>query len=220
MAITTLAELKTAVQNWRDRQDAAFTDRTGEFVSLAEARLNDMVPVRLAEGDTTLTGTVDSRSISLPSDFLEPIALFRTTGGDQYQLAPVIAGTYELNTTSGWPEAWMINGSNIDLDKPCDQAHTFLFRYRKRLFDLATTDPNWLLTNHPDVYLFATLVEACGFEGDDTGFALYEARLQKAMRRVRWVEARSKSIANLRVDAALATGGGAYNINSDSFGAF
>lgn len=220
MAITTLAELKTAVQNWRDRQDAAFTDRTGEFVTLAEARLNSLVPVRLAETNTTLTGTTDSREVALPTDFLEPIALFRTTGGDQYRLAPIIAGSYELNTTSGWPEAWMINGSNIDLDKPCDQEHTFLFRYRKKLFDLGTTDPNWLLTNHPDVYLNATLVEACVFEGDDAGVALYESRLQQAMRRVRWLEARSKAVAKLRVDPALSTGGGAYNINSDSFGTF
>lgn len=214
MAITTLAELKTAVQNWRDRSDEAFTDRLDEFVSLAEARLNRLVPVRLAEVDTDLTGTTDSREIALPSNFLEPIALFLTTGGHQRRLAPIVAGTHALSTSSGWPEAWMVNGSNIDLDKPCDQAHTFSFRYRKRLFDLATTDPNWLLTNNPDVYFHATMVEAADFENDDAAIAKHETRFKAALREVRWLESRSKSVAPLRVDAAL-VGRAGYDIVGD-----
>lgn len=215
MAITSYAELQTAIQNWRDRSDTGFTDRVPEFIALAEARLNRKAPVRLAETNTTLTGTTDSREIALPDDFLEPIALFLTTSGQQERLAPIIAGNYALTTTSGWPEAWMINGSNIDLNCPCDQAHTFLLRYRKRLFDLANTDPNWLLTNHPDVYLWGSLVEAANWEDDDAAIAKYEVRLKRAEAEVRWMEARSKAVAPMRVDPALASVG-RWNINSDT----
>ncbi|MDP3937083.1 MAG: hypothetical protein Q8R92_03000 [Deltaproteobacteria bacterium] len=214
MAITSLSELKTAVQNWNSgRADTTFTDRLDEFVSLAESRLNVELAVRTAEVDTSLAGTLDSREIALPSDFLEPVALFLTTFGERERLAPIVAGNYELGTTSGTPSAWMINGSNIDLDKPCDQAHTFSFRYRKKLFDLATTDPNWLLTNHPNVYLFAVLAEAANWEDDDAVALKYEARLRQAIAGVRWLQARSNSGAPLRTDAALVSVGG-FNINS------
>ena len=38
MAISTFAELKTAIDNWLARAD--MTDRAAEFIALAEARMN------------------------------------------------------------------------------------------------------------------------------------------------------------------------------------
>ena len=41
---------------------------------------------------------------------------------------------------------------------------------------LATTDPNWLLTAHPDHYLFGSLVEAEMFGVNDERAPLWKAR--------------------------------------------
>lgn len=204
MAFTSLDDLKSEIQNWSyNRDDSDFVAQLGNFVTLAESRLNVDLAITTAEVDTTLTGTTDSRSLTLPSDFLEPVALWLTTYGTQEPLQMVIAGNVSNSTVSAPPTAWMINGSSIDLDSPCDQAHTFRFRYRMKLLDLATTSPNWLLTNHPDVYLFACLAEAADWSKENEEALKYEARYQSARARVGWLQSRAKSRAPLRVDAGL-----------------
>lgn len=202
MTISTYAELQTAVTNWLDRTD--LSSRIVEFISLAESRINrDLAQVRMAWSNTALTGTLSSRSIALPTDFIEGAALFLTTNGSQQKLRPFINGVMALRTTNGSPLAWSVNGANIDLDCPCDQAHTFLFRYRVRwqLSDSATT--SWLLTNHPDLYLYATLAEACAFTQEEAGITVAEAKYKAAVNEIEEKEARTLSTAPLQSDPAL-----------------
>ncbi|WP_298966149.1 hypothetical protein [uncultured Roseibium sp.] len=216
MAFDNLADLKTELQKYRGRSDTEFMERLDGFVALFESRANIDLPIRTAEVNTTLTGAIGSRSIDLPADFSSPIAVFLTTYGTEDFLSPIIAGNYELGTTNGTPRAWMINGSKLDFDVPCDQEHTFKFRYRMTSLDLATTDPNWLLTNHPNTYLYGCLKEAAVWSRDFQDADAYESLYMDAEKRISWNESRSKSVAPLRVDPALSTTGG-YNINSDSF---
>ena len=211
---TSLATLKTAIEEQRERTDAAFVAMESTFVALAEVRLNRLVPVRLSEVDTTsLTATISSSLITLPTDFLEAKALFLTTYGVEQPLTPFVIGTAEIGTTNAPPEHWAINGGSIQLDAPADAAHTFRFRYRKKLFDLATTDPNWLLTNNPDCYLWACCMEAAAWERDMDALAMYEARFQSAKDEIRWLENRAKALAPLRVDPAL-VGSRPFNITT------
>ena len=173
------ATLQTAVAEYREQVGVtAFTDLIPTFIALCENKLNRVAPVRLSRVNTTLTATPSSRNIALPADFVEGLGLFRTTDGNETELAKVSGGLHELSTTNGTPRIWGINAGNIELDCPADSAHTFRFYYRKKLFDLATTDPNWLLTNHPDVYLYGTLAEAAGYEMDDAAVAKYRALYQ------------------------------------------
>lgn len=48
------------------------------------------------------------------------------------------------------------------------------------LVSLMTTDPNWLLTAEPDIYLYATLVESAPYLKDDERIAVWEQRYQDA----------------------------------------
>jgi hypothetical protein len=201
MAISTYAELQTAVQTYLD--DTSLSSLVPDWVTLGESRINrDVDKARLSWTNGSLTGTPSSRSVALPSTFVEARSLFLTTSGEQIELAPFIAGVMELRTSDGTPRAWSINGSNIDLDCPCDQAHTFLLRYRAK-WAIATDLTNWLLTNHPDVYLFATLVEAHGFRGNEEQSVKYEVRYRNAVDEVNRKEARNETLVPLRVDAAL-----------------
>lgn len=215
MAISTYAELKTAVANWIDRTD--LSSRVPEWITLAESRINrDLGNLRMAWSNTTLTGSTSSRSLTLPSDFVEAGALFRTTDGNQNEMTTFVNGTMPLSTVSGTPEHWSINGANIDLDCPCDGAHTFLFRYRAKwqLSDSATT--SWLLTNHPDVYLSSSLIEAYEFQRDDIGGARQEVKYKAAVDEILENEARSLAVAPLRVDPMLVPyqGRGVYTVSS------
>lgn len=212
MAIGTFAQLKTALETWLSRSgDSTISGNAADFVTLAEARLNRDLPLRVMQTTTTLTGTAGLRTVALPSDYIEPIALFLTTFGVQTMLNAAVAGNFEYSTGTGAPVGWCINGSNIDLDKLSDQAHTFSFRYRKSfaLSDAAPT--NWLLTNHPDCYLSACIVEAAMLTQDMDKIAVWEQRYKGAVEDIAWTDARSISVAPLRVDPSL-TGQGGFNI--------
>lgn len=211
MAISNYSELQTAITNWNIRSDTAFTNRVTEFITLAEARINRALDGRQSEADTTLTGTLGSRNLSLPSGFIEAVALFLTTFGDQQMLKPMVSGAYEQSTTNGTPDAWAIDGTVIELDCPCDRAHTFLFRYKSTL-SIASTSTNWLLTAYPDVYLFAALVEAFGFARNMDAAGAYNQRFLAALDEMMWRESRNKAVATLSVDPAL-VGNTSFNIN-------
>ena len=77
MAITTYAELQTAVSNWLDRTD--LTARVPEFITIAEAEMNRRVRTldMLTRNDAF---TIDSQREDLPTDYLgtKSITLSRT----------------------------------------------------------------------------------------------------------------------------------------------
>jgi hypothetical protein len=209
MAISTNAELLTALDNWTKR---TLGSRGQECISLCESRLNRLLSGMQTEVDSsTLTGTLGSRLVSISglTRFVAPIALFLTTNSyERKVLRPFVPGTETQSTTNGTPSAWAINGTNIELDVPCDSAHTFILRYWQGL--AVAGGANWVITNHPDVYLFGSLVEATSlFKDLDEMRPLWEQRFMQAVEEVKEKEARSKAIAPLTVDSAL-VGGRAY----------
>jgi hypothetical protein len=200
MSITNYTELKAAVTTWMTRGDVA--GQAADYIALAEAALNRELPA--VEVDATLTGVVDSRSIDITSqNCVEPIALFVSQSGyDEVALTPLVDGTFPYRASSAYPRAWVIDGAAIDFDCPLDQAYPFRFRFRQRfaLSDAAPT--NWLLTNHPDVYLAATLVWGGVFIQDDPTAARWAGILNGALLSVRSSIAQSKR-STLLVDPAL-----------------
>jgi len=206
MAIGTYAQLKTALETWLARAgDADVVANAADCISMGESRLNRRLDLRMFRTDATLTGTVSSRSLTLPTDFVEPIALFITISGSRTMLSPKIAGTFTYSTTNGIPVAWCINGSNIDLDCPLSSAYSFSFRYRQSfaLSDSATT--NWLLTNHPDCYLSAAMVHAAMLVQDSDAIQIWQSALNQHIDEINEKENRNRSIGTLIVDTALTT---------------
>lgn len=215
MAISTYAELQTAIPTWLDA-GTDVTNNVADLIGLGEAWLNTNLPLSFQEtDDATLTGSTSSRALTTPSRFLHPISLRLTTFGDVRELRPDIAGKMPLSTTNGTPSAWAMNGiTAIQLDRPCDQAHTFTLRYRKKMA-IATDSTNWLLTNFPGAYLYASLVEAATFSSDDDAAVKWQLRLDKIMGELRSLDAKNRSVAVLTVDPALLNvGGNAFDYTS------
>lgn len=204
MSISTYSQLKTALENFAAREgDAEISDNAADFVTLAESTLNTICPLNINRVDLAMTCAADSRNpITFPTDFVEPIALFLTTS-DRVLLTPKIAGTFAYGTTSGTPSAWCINGAAIDLDVPCAAAETLSFRYRKSFALSDSTPTNWLLTNHPDVYLEACMIEVEKFLKDWDAAAARTTMLGAKVELVLQKESRSHTLAPLTLDAAL-----------------
>lgn len=199
MALANYTDLQAAALDWMKR--AGQTGQTADWVALAEARLNRELGA--VETDMTLTGVASSRRIDISAvAMVQPIALFLAeTGRDEVFINPKSDGTFPYLTTSGRPTAWAIDGTNIDFDRPLDAAYPFRLRYRQK-FNLATASTNWLLTNHPDIYLAAVLMWGAGYNYDWNNGSVWKQTLDEGIPSVRNQIAQKKR-AVLTVDPGL-----------------
>lgn len=204
MAIGTYSELKTAIATWALRTgDADFVSRTADCVTLFEAKANRVLGA--VETDATLVAVTDSRNVSISAlSIVQPISLFLALSGteDEIRLDPQSAGTMTYSDTSGTPTEYTVSGTNIVFNRPASQAFAVRLHYRERfaLSDLVPT--NWLLTNHPDVYLAGSMMWGAGYQEDWQNGALWKGLLEEAIPEIRGVIAASKR-GTLRVDPAL-----------------
>lgn len=170
MALTTYAELQSAIASWLARDD--LTPYIPDFITLFEAAAARKLKVRLQETTTTLTPS--SGVATIPSDYVGHRRV-TWTGSPIHELsyvAPPIYAGY-LESGSGTPSVFTIEGSNLRVAPSDDTALTF--DYYARTAALAS-GLNWLLTNHPDAYLFGSLCEANAFNKDVDPAGLWKAR--------------------------------------------
>lgn len=203
MSLATYSDLKTTAATWVRRSSlSSFTAQVPDFVTLAEARLNREIGA--VETDASLTGTLDSRTIDLSSySIAEPVALWLAqTSYDEIPVQLQADGTFPFLTTSGVPAQAAIDGTNLKFDRPLDSAYPFRFRYKEKfaLSDSATT--NWLLTNHPDVYLAATMMWGAGYLETWANGQVWKSILDEAIPSIKSQIAQSKR-GVLRVDDGL-----------------
>ena len=201
MALTTYAQLKSAVADWLERSD--LSDRVGDFITLAESRLNRVLRLRLMESDQSLVATPGSRMILLPLGFREPVALWREAAGGRQALSFVDVASLEAQASAGQPQHWTVDGGFLAFERPCDQAYGFTLRMLGRLALSDVAPSNAVLADYPDLYLFGALVEAAPYLRDAEMLSLFAARFDAALAEVRMKEARSRALANLRFDPGL-----------------
>ena len=175
MSITTNAELLTAVTNWLDRTD--LSARIPEFIVLFESMLNRRLEARQQITSTTLT--VTAGSATLPTDYLA-YKRVTWTGSPRRELTyvtPTFLSSFNAAQASGAPTHFTIEGSTLKVALLDNTSLEFL--YAQKVPPIATTDPNWLLTAHPDAYLFGSLAAAKTFTSSDSnrGAALSEFKM-------------------------------------------
>lgn len=212
MAISTYAELQTAISDWMARTDVS--GKAADFIALGEARLNRLLGV---VGTTvTLTGTIGSATLSISAlPIQEPQNLYVRDGDSELCLTPRALGTYTTTTINGRPSIWAIEGETIVLDRPLEQAYTFRFVYLGRfaLSDAAPT--NDFLTENPDLYLAAAIVWGCAYT-KDPAIAMWKSSLDEFTAEVSADNSRKKR-SQLTTDPALSMiGRTRYSIRVDS----
>ncbi len=204
MAISTYSELKPAISDWMDRSD--ISGNAADFVTLAEARLNRILEG--SEADATLTGTVDSRRISISAlSVREPVALFIVNAsGDERELVQKADGNFPYSATSGEPTFWAVDGTGIDFDCPLNAAYTFRFRYGGKLALSDAAPTSTFLTENPDIYLAASILWGSMFVNDMGKATAYRTAWDEFVAEHNYAESRKKR-AILAPDPALAAMG-------------
>ena len=201
MPFSNLGELKQEIQDWMDRTDIA--GKSDDFVTLAEAGLNRKLSA--LEVDTTLTGTTDSRTIDLASlGVLVPLSLWMNDYGREIEILKLADGDFPVIETAGKPSIWASLNDDIVFDRPLGGAYSFRLHHTVKFDLVEDDDTNWLLTNHPDVYLAACIVWGAGFVDDNPKIARYSALLTDFINDVNRQE-RKKNKGTATVDAGLSS---------------
>ena len=203
MAITTYAELQTAVASWAHRSDDEFTDAIPEMITLAEARLYDLLLLKDMETETTLTAVVSQNYVALPSDYLSPIALWIVIDSVRVQMLAALPQElpYDVNDTQ--PRMWAIDGANIRFDCPADDTYSLPFRYVANSALSSSNTSNYLLTRKPDLYLAASLVEAARWAQDADLMNAWEPRFVDGVKSIKAAENRARGMVPLRTDLPI-----------------
>jgi hypothetical protein len=174
--IVNYASLQSAVTEYLARdQDTALIGRIPTFIQLAEAKFNRELFVRqMEQRATALTNVAASEPeyISLPSDFqsMRRVRLSSVSGKPSLEFK---SGTqideYRFGTgnVAGQPRYFTVFGDEIELAPTPDAAYTIEMVYRRNIPPLAASDPNWLLTLAPDLYLYGALLESAPYIKED-----------------------------------------------------
>ncbi len=216
MAISTFTELKASIASWLHRSD--LTTVIPDFITLLESRINRTLRLRTMESDNSLTLTSGTRTVALPSGYVEPISLALIISGEAYDYLDYRLPNQlpiDVNSSSARrPRMYAINGTNIEFPNLSDETYAMTFRM-VGTFTLSDASPtNWLLTNHPDIYLFGSLLEATSYLNNDKRIPLWQMKYDLAVSEVRNKENRARSKSSLVSDLPSTSGG--YNIRSDS----
>ena len=180
--ITNYATLKAAVADWLNRAD--LTDQIPTFIQLAEAGLNrDM---RTRSMVVRADAPIDSQYTTLPLDYLEMTTLYlRTSPVTKLQFLTQEEMQLKKSQgypTSGTPRYFSVVGTSMEVLPAPDSAQTAEMIYYGKtptLSDSNTT--NWLLTAHPDIYLWSSLISSAPYLRDDGRIETWRGLLGAAM---------------------------------------
>jgi hypothetical protein len=198
MAISTYDELKAAIATWAHRTD--LTAVIPDLITLAESRINRLAKIHNREQEADLTVVVGDRTIALPSGFIEPLGLWLTYYGDRQFVRYLTPEEMPVFDDSGQSDYWAIDAGNIAFERPADIAYTFVLRYTG-LLTLSDANPtNWLLTNHPDLYLHAALMECAAYIRDLELLGVAKAAFDLALQEINDKEHRVDSLVTLSTE--------------------
>ena len=157
----TRTELLVVFERYLKRND--LTDVYSDFIQMAEARINAVM--RLSEMEVRSTSTPTAAFWSLPSDFIEMRHIQAANTGGSYPieyLTPEQADD-KRRYLSGQYKFYSLLDSSIEIiPHPTASSATEveMFYYAKVSALVDGTDTNDIVTNYPNLYLYAMMGEA------------------------------------------------------------
>lgn len=195
--MSTLGQLKTSVDAWLARDDVAVTGSDFPQILLI-AESNIARDFRFAIQEATATLNFTGRSVDLPDDFLEQRNPFVDSQSRKFEyMTPQVirkskfwqdgqpAGqfyTLEANNASPLADTGLTQQMTIagpaSVSTPLDVEINYWARFPALVDD---PDTNWILVNHYDIYLYATLRAACEYIQEDVLEDRYQGKYDRVV---------------------------------------
>ena len=167
MSLTSYDGLKTAVAEWIDRAD--LTSRVPDFITLAESRINKHLRIRQMERRSQMSTIADTEYYGLPPGWLKGRHLkmlnaYGSIDTDLEYLTPEmidVVGARRYAGGAGMPKYYTITGNEFRFMPKPSAVYTIETLYYKKVDALSSLQTsNEILSDFPDIYLYASILEA------------------------------------------------------------
>jgi len=182
MALANYANLKTAVGTWLSRSDQ--TANIPDFIALCHHKLMRVLRVREMETINSAF-TIAAETVAVPTDWLETRKIYVTSSSPRYDLqyvSPDKIVEWNADAGTGVPRFFTVVGGEFQFIPIPDATYTGTLVYYASLAQMsADADTNWLLTSHPDLYLYGSLLEATSLIQDDPRIQLWQQMYDRGL---------------------------------------
>jgi len=194
MGLANFGELKTAIASLLNRSD--LTSAIPDFVTMLEARVSRESRFRNRRMETTATLTYAGTALAtLPTDYLEArTVVWQSNPRIRLEFMPLsqFEDTHTTDTQST-PQNYTTYGTTIKIGPfPNATVGATMYYYQRLTALSADGDTNWLLSFHPDVYLYGSALESAPYLGDDNRVQLWMGLYDRAAGEVRGDDARAR----------------------------
>ena len=197
----TFADIKRRVRVHLKPEVGAFVD---DWIRDAQLRIEDELRIKAMEyikEDTLDEGVND---VFVPNDYLELIEFYvvdndiRRPLYDRHQIRNFLNTFTNTRTdNTGRPIIFMRIGDKYQFDKYTDREYPYGIAYYRRLITLINEDDsNWWTERRSDLLLYASLVEAIPFVGEDKRIPLWVAKKQELMDEVKLIDKKERRSGN------------------------
>lgn len=180
--ITSYSSLQSNVADWIVKSN--LTSQIKTFIQLAESSFRRDKRCRKLQSRTF---SISADGIALPSDYHSMEEWYHdgpTYYGD-IKIVPAgkLAQIKDRYGATGVPAyAAIVGGRRLRFGPAPDGTYSTKMEYWRRIESLSdTVTTNWLLDEHPDIYLYGTLMEAAPYLKDDERIAVWQTRLERAL---------------------------------------
>lgn len=174
MAFASYDDLQATIARYLKRTN--LTDSIQDFIALAESRLNRSLRVRQMRA--TYTVVPAQNLVSLPSDYQEAIRL--AYGSNRLTFVSERAASDSMQNCA--TNLYTIAGENFWLLTNVDGKTKLEVAYYQQIPALSDNNSsNWLLEDAPDIYLYASLLEAEPFLKNDSRIPVWRDALTAAI---------------------------------------
>jgi len=202
----TLAQLKTAIQDYTDNNETSFVTHLPDFIKAAEEKIFKSIDLDIFRKNVTSALTSSDQYLTVPSDYLASFSLqITTSGSESFLLQKDVNFLREYSpsaSTTGLPKYYARFDENNFIVAPTpDSNYTLELHYYHRPASLtagADSGTTWVSTNAPFALLYGALIEAYTYmKGETDVIQNYNNMYMQSMERLKDLgEARENTDAN------------------------
>lgn len=190
MALATYADLKASVGTWLARADLSST--IPDFVTLAHKQLMRDLRGHLRLQKRDIAFSITGQYTACPTDFLELVSIEINSTPPKPLKFLDNDSIARANSTSGTPMYVALVGATTAGTEsfrfspaPSGTIVATLEYYAAVTFFASDVATNWILTDHPSLYLYGSLLQASAFIQDDPRLGLWKAAYDEALAQVK-----------------------------------
>ena len=183
MALSNYTELQASVADFLNRSD--LTSVIPDFIKMTESELNRVIRTR--EMSVRTRAPVSKQYLKLPVDFLgmrnielmtDPVTVLQYRNLENLD-------AHRASDSTGKPIFYSIMQNNIEFAPVPDAEYTLEIVYYQEIPPLADNSTNWLLTAHPDAYLYGALLQSAPYLQADERIGIWAGKFQQILEQLK-----------------------------------